>query len=244
MMNICTWNSQGYKFKDNVINDLIKKNDVDILCLQECGVLSNIHFDNYKNIKVGQWNCDQNTSFAVLYYEWGHHYNTSRCNMAILVKNTIKVCDAICLEVIGGEQPNYKDEEPTEEDAGKHFTRKGIRGMLHTKIELNGMNYRIANVHLPSGNPKFARKIGYTFLSMYFMKSENVIMVGDFNTSPETWEFKDNIHKLVTANNAYTYPSLEKDLDYMVTTMVPSSIHANVVSAPSSDHLPVVFFVP
>lgn len=135
-------------------------------------------------------------------------------------------------------------EETTEKDSGEEVLRKGVRGMLHMLIEVNHKCYRIANVHLPSGRPGFARKIGYLFLSMFFMSKDNAIMVGDFNTTPDSWDFKGKIHNLVVADNFYSYPSLEKDLDYMVTIMNPSSITAKVVEASRSDHLPVVFYVP
>ena len=242
-MRICTWNSQGYKFGDNTINTLIKQYQIDILCLQECGQLGNIKkFVKCANIKIGEWYCDTKTIFNVLYYELRCGQAGCRCNMAILVRDTITIYNPVCLEVVTKYDASKSQEEPTENDTGSNNDRKGLRGMLHTEIAVGNSRYRIANVHLPSGVPSFARKIGHTFLNMPFMQWGKVIMVGDFNTSPESWNFNNKVHNLVIANNDYTYPSLSKNLDYMVTTMNPSSIYAKVVSAPFSDHLPVVFF--
>lgn len=242
-IKVCTWNSQGYKFGDGTISTLLSMHNIDILCLQECGILSNISFTPFNNIKYGLWSLNRKTAYSVLYYEWGASSNGSRCNMAILINNTIKIQHAFCMKPVTTTLTADCEEEETEAETGEGHLRSGLRGMLHTLIEKDSNKYRIANVHLPSGKPKFARKIGYTFLSMPFMQEEGVIMVGDFNTTPDTWEL-GSFHNCIVAKNAYSYPSRDKNLDYMITTIFPSSINANVISAPNSDHLPVLFDIP
>lgn len=238
-MIVCTWNSQGYKFGNGIIQNLLKNEGcyIDILCLQECGYLSNICFTHRKNnVYYGIWKLDKNANYHVLYYPWR---GGNRCSMTILIRETIMIEQFACLTPIASSQ--YAYEEQTESDTGEDQDRKGLRGMLHVRLDVSGRKYRVANVHLPSGAPKFARKIGYTFLSMYFMRTDNVIMIGDFNTEPNSWNrnILGNIYKFCGENNI-THYNPPKCLDYMITTII-SEISSKVVYPGDSDHAAVIF---
>lgn len=235
-MLVATWNSQGYKFGDGQIRRLLNDNHIDVLCLQECGILSNISFerrDRDENVYEGRWE-----EYIVIYYPWR---GGKRCNMAIMVKECINIEQAGCLVPLLPQNfiPDGEEEKTEEDESPENHERKGLRGMLHVQLALqDGRKFRIANVHLPSGRPAFARKIGHFFLSMPFMYSGNVVLLGDFNTFPDSWG--NLTHHRIESSGYSTHPETGTELDYMITT-IGAGITSELGEVGQSDHLPVIF---
>lgn len=83
--------------------------------------------------------------------------------------------------------------------------RKGLRSMLRVDIKHNDDLISINNVHLPSGQPNFARKVGYAFISnCRYNRPSNFIMIGDMNTLPNSWHVKYS-HLIYTPGGVYSY---------------------------------------
>lgn len=64
-MILATWNTQGYPFANNQVAKLLGDENIDVLCLQECGALTNIKFRPLENVFIGKWN-----NYKVIYYKW------------------------------------------------------------------------------------------------------------------------------------------------------------------------------
>lgn len=235
-MIIGTWNSQGYKFGDNIMHNLLQSQNIDILCLQESGDLSSLLGENVKKFAnglfCGIWECNHSTSYNILYYSWR---NDSRCSMAILIKNGIVFQNPriILPPLVENEDIENYIEEKTENDEGDN-QRKGLRGAICVTIE----NVLLLNVHLPSGRPAFARRVFY-----YILNSvggyPNMFCFGDFNTTPTSWTNLETKYMGIIFSNNPTHNG-GHELDYAITNMNCGSIK-EIVQNCYSDHYAVIF---
>lgn len=237
-MIIGTWNSQGYKFGDNIMHNLLQDHNIDILCLQESGDLSKLprrgYVENFGNgLFCGIWECNH-TIYNILYYSWR---NNSRCSMAILIKNGIVFQDPriILPPIVGNEEIKIYPEEKTENDNDEEDNqRKGLRGAICVTIE----NVLILNVHLPSGRPAFARKVFYHILDNVG-GYPNMFCFGDFNTTPTSWTSLRTKYMGIIHSNYPTHNG-GHELDYAITNMNFGNIKA-IVESYFSDHYAVIF---
>ena len=239
-MIIGTWNSQGYKFGDNIMHNLLQNHNIDILCLQESGdLLSHLLRENVKNLGnelfCGIWKCNRNTSYNILYYSWR---NNSRCSMAILIRNGIVFQNPriILPPIVGNEEIKNYPTEKTENDEGDN-ERKSVRGAICVNIN----NFLLLNVHLPSGRPSFARKVFYHILNNVGGYS-NIICLGDFNTIPNSWT-SSSLRHMNIVNSGYATNSSGNELDYAITNIMNMNF-IKIGSPNLSDHVEVIYSIP
>ena len=99
----------------------------------------------------------------------------------------------------------------------------------------------IVNVHLSLGARAQSEQL--SFISQLIDQYEHVIVMGDFNMSPQQLQeldvFKSAMHLAVT--DAPTYPSWtpKKQLDYILLSHSLKVQKAGIVNVPYSDHLPM-----
>ena len=243
---IATWNTQGNAFGEGKMNHLISTFNPDIICLQECGDLyktSVLFFEcsDGESVNYGIYQYGEDDIYNVYFYPWR---GASRCSMAILVKGTFTISGSSLVnypfpsnidesgEVDVSETVNSNDDEDNIEK------RKGLRGMLRVDIKHNDDIISINNVHLPSGCPSFARKVGSAFLNnCRNNRPRNFIMIGDMNTLPNTWNREYS--RQLSAPRSETHTS-GNTLDYMFTNMFVSFWDADS-GFHSSDHLSVIY---
>lgn len=246
-IKIATWNTQGNAFAEGKINRLIRIYDPDIICLQECGNLlsrrdmfprfiakSPINHGTYKS---GSF---RGKEFNVFYYPWN---GACRCSMAIMVKTKFNISNYSLVSFFGQREEtsyndNFSETSASHEEENYVKARMGIRSMLRVNIEYMNDEISINNVHLPSGCPSFARKVGYTFIDDCFKRfPRNIIIVGDMNTPPELWRYPYSLR--VSAPNDRTH-SGGNTLDYMITNMHKLNVKVDD-KFNSSDHLAVFY---
>lgn len=110
--------------------------------------------------------------------------------------------------------------------------------MLRVDIKHKDAIISINNVHLPSGCPSFARKVGSAFINnSRYNRSRNFIMIGDMNTCPNTWN--KEYSRQLSAPGSKTH-ARGNTLDYMFTNMFVSFWEADD-GFHSSDHLAVAY---
>jgi len=229
IMRIVTWNSQGYKF-GGYIGVLIHKLSPDVIVLQECGDIKIISdkwnpIPGTNRLDVCKWRFGSK-KYNVFYYSWRAD---SRCSMATLIREDLVYTNPTCLE--------YTDIGKFEDDSEEYDTeRQDLRGTIRIHVNSDGTDFYICNVHLPSGRPSFARKIGYAYIKNSSCLSSNMIMVGDFNTEPDTWKLE--MSQRVVACKSSTHNS-GHELDYAITNST-KSMAIEVVKMEGSDHYPVM----
>lgn len=236
-MKIVSWNCQGLKLSEGV-RALVSSEKPDILTLQECGNLkgTSIKFDSSKTelnpLIVGEWQ-----DYLVFYYPWR---NFSRCSMASFVKNDLE-CKSPYYYIDVLSDPEDKRADSTEDKSDKSENsdelRKGLRAALCVEVKDRDHSYLICNIHLLSGQPAFARKVGYKYLDT-LSYNPFMIMIGDFNTEPHQWKSLKSMLRLVNSGVA-THES-GSELDYMITN-IHNRISASVLDSCGSDHCPVMF---
>ena len=245
---IATWNTQGNAFGEGKMNHLISAFNPDIICLQECGNLDGTSVVFQRDSMVGQirrgtyeHGTRNGIKYEVLFYPWR---GASRSSMAVLVKSTLAISDYSLVDY----NIAYNIDEPDEEDVsettegddeeGYVEARKCLRSMLRVDIKHNDDIISINNVHLPSGCPSFARKVGSAFLNnCRNNRPRNFIMIGDMNTLPNTWNREYS--RQLSAPRSETHTS-GNTLDYMFTNMFVSFWEADS-GFHSSDHLSVIY---
>lgn len=228
-MRICTWNSRGDKFNNNNVKSLLQNNKIDILCLQECGNLAryfNKNHDINSYQKVAWYN------YILIYHVWNVG---GRCDMAVLVEQNIEI-DNIYInkaQILYDNNGNEISGMPACSD------KSLVRAMMTLELQYNGMPYTINNVHLPSGNKPFARKVGYRLFCNSLMKNtKNMFTLGDFNTPPDTWTLPNGFQ--ITHTNVGTHTS-GNILDYMIYNNQNQYMANRVEDTYTSDHYPVYF---
>lgn len=229
-MKILTWNSQGYHFGE--VNSLVNKLKPDIVTLQECGNIRNVSIiemerkEGIHPFYQGVWKCGKEL-YNIFYYGWR---NDSRCSMATLVKMDLSFRNPNCLLAINveSERRKYKAEPTEKEDI---IDRQGIRATI--RLHVNDLY--VCNVHLPSGCPEFARKIGHTYLNFSKYLSSNMIMIGDFNTVPNSWSLDKNLRIINSGESTHE----KNELDYAITNST-KNIYIEVKESAFSDHRPVL----
>lgn len=235
-MILCTWNSQGYKFGNNIMGTLLKYYNIDVLCLQECGNLIKLAPNQLaNNLYQGNWS-NNNLSYDILYYPW----RGGRCNLAILIKKGNIIINNCFYKSQVFLYDKYGNEKNVIFDNGTNITndKQLLRGMLSIEMQVsNSSPFFVNNVHLPSGHPNFARVVGERLFCNYFMLNNKMYTVGDFNNNPQNWDFPRSLFvrspKFQTHNAGGIY-------DYMVTNS-PAFINPIVIPCVSSDHDPVYF---
>lgn len=228
-MKICTWNSRGNKFQDCCISTFLTENNIDILCIQECGNIDYLTEKTWRLYKRGNYQANR-TPYHLIYYPWNWG---GRCNLAMLVKAEIEIKDIyvnkaqLLYDAQGNELNGYQWGNPH------------IRNMLTAELKYNGMEFTVNNVHLPSGCPAFARKVGYRLFCNYFSRSRsNVFTLGDFNTTPDTWILQRPFSISAPNHNTHTGGKI---LDYMITNDY-KQYNATIYNDNfDSDHYPVWF---
>ena len=245
---IATWNTQGNAFGEGKMNHLISAFNPDIICLQECGNLDGTSVVFQRDSMVGQirrgtyeHGTRNGIKYEVLFYPWR---GASRCSMAVLVKSTLAISDYSLVDyniAYNIDEPDEEDvSETTEGDDEEDYVeaRKCLRSMLRVDIKHNDDIISINNVHLPSGCPSFARKVGSAFLNnCRNNRPRNFIMIGDMNTLPNTWNREYS--RQLSAPRSETHTS-GNTLDYMFTNMFVSFWDTDS-GFHSSDHLAVAY---
>lgn len=243
---IATWNTQGNAFGDGKMNHLIQTFHPDIICLQECGDLykTSVRFFEYSygnTVNYGIFEYKEDDIFNVYFYPWR---DASRCSMAILVKSTFTVSDCslegydIPCNIEESDEYDVSETVNSNDDVDNIEKRKGLRSMLRVDIKHKDAIISINNVHLPSGCPGFARKVGSVFINnCRYNRSRNFIMIGDMNTLPNTWNREYS--RQLSAPRSETHTS-GNTLDYMFTNMFVSFWDADS-GFHSSDHLAVAY---
>lgn len=236
-MKIVTWNCQGYKFGSEM-KSLVNELSPDVITLQECGDIRNISEEWYRIKGIhpfvrGKWSLKSNSrtiKYNIFYYPWR---NYSRCSMATLVKENLIWKNANCLEAIPSSEKAL-DKEDGSEDGDEE---RRLRATIRINVNFEGDDFYICNVHLPSGRPSFARKVGHVYLDCSSYLSSNMIMVGDFNTEPGTWVFDSKNLRIIDGNRP-THES-GRILDYIITNSA-KSIAIDLPGIVMSDHYPVI----
>lgn len=245
---IATWNTQGNAFGEGKMNHLISAFNPDIICLQECGNLDGTSVVFQRDSRVGQirrgtyeHGTRNGIKYEVLFYPWR---GASRCSMAVLVKSTLAISDYSLVDyniAYNIDEPDEVDvSETTEGDDEEDYVeaRKCLRSMLRVDIKHNDDIISINNVHLPSGRPGFARKVGSAFINKCCSyRHRYFIMIGDMNTLPNSWD--GQFSRLISAPEDYTH-SGKNTLDYMFTNMQASVLNIDD-GFHSSDHLSVIY---
>lgn len=231
-MKICTWNSRGDKFKDSHVFSLLTGNDIDVLCLQECGVIDRLMDPPklYHTTKYGEGDYLAKNLYKIIYYVWK---GGGRCNMAMLIKSGITIHNVFTSNA----QILYDSDG--NELSGMSSGNSLTRAMLSVDMTCNGNRLTINNVHLPSGNASFARKVGYRlFCNSHMRRDANIFTLGDFNTEPDTWTLDGSFR--ISAPTQATHTG-SKTLDYMISNnnrqYTPTVDNDNY----GSDHYPVFF---
>ena len=245
---IATWNTQGNAFGEGKMNHLISAFNPDIICLQECGNLDGTSVVFQRDSRVGQirrgtyqHGTRNGIKYEVLFYPWR---GASRCSMAVLVKSTLAISDYSLVDYNIAYNTDEHDEvdvsETTEGDDEEDYVeaRKCLRSMLRVDIKHNDDLISINNVHLPSGRPSFARKVGYEFINYCRCNyPRNFIMIGDMNTNPNVWDKQYSY--LISAPRSGTHGG-RNILDYLFTNMPVSFVDVDDRLC-SSDHLSVIY---
>lgn len=234
-MLIGTWNSQGYKFQGGYLDNILKKYNLDVLCIQECGDLS-CYFTKKEHYKYeNQIYIGKRGDYHLIYYPWRNH---CRCSMAVMVKDDYHIESATLYESNIKPITNADLIEETEcDNEGNNGLRKELRPIMMVKIRSDVSSVTICNTHLPSGCPGFARRVGYTFLTGY--NPSNFIMVGDMNSLPLDWKLPPNIH-IKTAGETYSWDNLSKCYDYCITDITQAYAYETYYPG-NSDHLVAIF---
>lgn len=246
-IKIATWNTQGNAFAEGKINHLISTYDPDIICLQECGNLDGtrvVFQDGYSAGRIRRGTYEHGIrsgiKYNVFFYPWN---GACRCSMAIMVKTKFNISNYSLVSFFGQREEtsyndNFSETSASHEEENYVKARMGIRSMLRVNIEYMNDEISINNVHLPSGCPSFARKVGYTFIDDCFKRfPRNIIIVGDMNTPPELWRHPYSLR--VSAPNDRTH-SGGNTLDYMITNMHKLNVKVDD-EFNSSDHLAVFY---
>ena len=228
-MRICTWNSRGDKFNDNYVRSLLQEKGIDILCLQECGNLARYFNENIKSYDINYYKEHIWYEYLLIYHVWNVG---GRCDMAVLVKQNIAISNIY----INKAQILY-DNNGEERNNMPLYTEKDlIRAMM--TIELKD-GYTINNVHLPSGKPAFARKVGYRLFCNYQCRNiANMFTLGDFNTPPNSWILLSPFKISHTNINTHTSGNI---YDYMIYTNSQNYVANRHENNYGSDHYPVYF---
>lgn len=232
-MKIISWNCQGLKLSEGV-SALVGNKNPDILTLQECGNLNgtSIEFDSIKPVNslvLGKWR-----DYNVFYYPWR---DSSRCSMATFIKKGLEWKNPYChIDIVSDSDVRSTDAIEDKSEEGDDL-RKGLRAAVCVDVKYEDYNYLICNVHLPSGRPSFARKVGYKYMEI-LSYCPCMIMVGDFNTEPDYWQSLKSMLKVVKSRMA-THDS-GSELDYMITN-IHYRVYASVLDSRGSDHCPVMF---
>lgn len=227
-MRIISWNTQGFSWDSGKLSNLINKFHPDVVCLQECGDIPNVkNHPRYSNIKYKLYNfgtSSRECNYHVYYYPWR---NGCRCSMATLIKTCYNVKHVRLFSY----RPIYM------------MALKDLRPMLQIVIDCPELNYNylsINNVHLPSGNYKFAMSVARYFFSYckanYFYSK--AIMIGDMNIPYFEWIFEKKPYRMVVPNSLTQKSG--NTLDYAFTDIKEMLSMQSGTSFNSSDHLPVI----
>lgn len=240
-MRLATWNAQGDAFGDMAVKRLMTDNDIDILCLQECGSSSSTYLKE-EGIN-GCWRM-RYYDFDGYYYPWGD--SNCRCSMAILAKSDYQLADGLVIDPPDFHEIRDPFEEPEEsERVSEVMVSKGLRGLLLATILVNDKHYAIGCVHLPSGCPSFALKVWKEFRLEVLNRPEAAMVLGDFNIPLPVWHKKMPMQGLYRAQTP-TYPSNANYLDYLYAPalVLQDELYGQTLDLPKgSDHLPVCFDV-
>lgn len=232
-IRIGTWNMQGCTIDGtNLLNTVFGLlNTVDILCLQECGVLQEreswLRVKGYPGLFMADLNAgteSRKRNLRIYHYPYG---DNPRCSMAILVDLDLFSQDDIFPILIKGE------------------------GNVRPCVGVRCCEWGVFCVHAPSGNDAFARKTVYGFIdvidkNLHDGVFEKVVIAGDFNTSPDQFKLSkgyeccyliDDSGKMIP-----THPSSDACYDYCIIKGAEPK-DAGVMDSTSglSDHLGVGF---
>lgn len=233
-ITVATWNSQGYKFGDGYVDNILGGYRPDVLCLQECGNLSNFFTDPETYMYRNDMYIGKRGNYSLVYYPWR---GGCRCSMAVMVKDCHRLESATLFEAITGRDDATEPSEKTEADDGECELRKGLRPIMRVRIGAGRSSVTVCNAHLPSGCPAFARKVGYAFLTGY--KPRDFIMAGDMNTVPEDWNLPARLH-VTEAGRTYPWDSPSRCYDYCITD-IGRPRAAETYFPGTSDHLAAVY---
>ena len=228
IFRIATWNTQGNSFAEGKLASLVKKNAPDVICLQECGTLSNLtcqHFCQSDDDSESDESCEELTisfgthsrkvDYKVFFYPWG--YSNKRCSLATLVKSSVLVKGQSIVQL------TYKS---------------GIRNLL--RVIICDQHYKsiiIDNAHLPAHCSNQAKTLVKERLS-WPMKDCNFIFIGDMNVPIYEWE-RENL-KFGPYGPTTETQKMGNTLDYIFTDLKVVSINADECYH-GSDHLAVSY---
>lgn len=237
-VSVVTWNSQGDKGTETI--ELL--NTCDILCVQERGGLpSYSHIETKSSLSVyakdQEWN--------VVY--WMNGGGNCRCSLAIYYKkNLFELIDCVRINpgfaVLESPQPEDEDasagsaDDPGEAEDSQSSRVRPVIGVRLKKKGGDGRSFWVYNGHLPAFNPKFARKIGYYFLTQL---KRPYIWAADFNTPPDSWGIW--VKTYIVASHEPTHKQggyLTTELDYFISYMWTTSVEVYDKDL-NSDHMPV-----
>lgn len=232
-IKIGTWNMQGCTINGtsllNTVCGLL--GTVNVLCLQECGMLQErktwIPVQRYPGLFMTDLNArteSRKRNLRAYHYPYG---NNLRCSMAILVDLDVFSQDDINPILING------------------------KGNVRPCVGVHCSEWGVFCVHAPSGNDAFARKTVYDFINviendLLAYNFKKVVIAGDFNTSPNLFQLSkgyvccymiDDSGKMIP-----TRPSSNACYDYCIIKKAEPN-GACVMDATSglSDHLGVGF---
>lgn len=167
-MRVCTWNSLGDKFDGGYVSQLLSGLDIDVLCLQECGNLARYFSHETKETDLSLcfktvYKAGRN-GYTLIYNIWNVG---GRCNMAMLVRDNIQIDNVYRNKT----RILYDGSGEELQDMPCYSEKSLVREMITVEMTAGGTSYTINNIHLPSGHPQFARKIGYRLFCNYQMRS-------------------------------------------------------------------------
>lgn len=205
---------------------------VDVLCLQECGVLQErkswLPVQGYPGLFMTDLNAgteSRKRNLRIYHYPYG---DNPRCSMAVLVDLDLFSQEYIFPILIKGE------------------------GNVRPCLGVRCCEWGVFCVHAPSGYDTYARKTVYGFIdvidkNLHDGVFEKVVIAGDFNTSPDLFDLSDTGYKCCyliddSGNMVPTRPSSDACYDYCIIKRAEPK-EAGVMDSTSglSDHLGVGF---